>query len=151
MSAVQSLQPASAGVEQLPVAGSHVPATWHWSRAVQVTGLLPTQLPLWQESLCVQALASLQVVPFVAVGVEQLPVAGLHVPATWHWSRAVQVPGFFFLMIRLPPRSTLFPSSALFRSLQPASAGVEQLPVAGLHVPATWHWSRAVQVTGLLP
>src|SRR5437016_13951613 len=93
MSAVQSLQPASAGLEQLPVAGLHVPATWHWSRAVQVTGLLPTQLPLWQVSVCVQALPSLHGVPLVAVGVEQLPVAGLHVPATWHWSRAVQVIG----------------------------------------------------------
>src|SRR5437660_11305968 len=100
MSAVQSLQPAGAGLEQLPGAGSHVPATWHWSRAVQVTGLLPTQLPLWQVSVCVQALPSLHGVPFVAVGVEQVPVAGLHVPATWHWSRAVQATGM--LATRLP-------------------------------------------------
>ena len=28
-------------------------------------------------------------------------------------------------------------------------AGFEQTPVAGLHVPAAWHWSGAVQVTGL--
>ena len=67
----------------MPVAGSHVPAGWHWSRAVQVTGL-PAQLPLWQVSVCVQALPSLHAVPSIAVGLEQLPVAGSHVPATWH-------------------------------------------------------------------
>src|SRR3712207_8297388 len=31
-------------------------------------------------------------------------------------------PVFFFLMIRLPPRSTLFPYTTLFRSPAPASA-----------------------------
>src|SRR2546426_9139684 len=30
---------------------------------------------------------------------------------------------FFFLMIRRPPRSTLFPYTTLFRSLDPRSAG----------------------------
>src|SRR5437016_4279664 len=139
------------GVEQLPVAGLHVPATWHWSRAVQVTGLLPTQLPLWQVSVCVQALPSLHGGPFVAVWVEQLPVAGLHVPATWHWSRAVQVTGL------LPTQLPLWQVSVCVQALSSPPrrssdlVGVEQLPVAGLHVPATWHWSRAVQVTGLLP
>src|SRR2546427_438105 len=146
MSAVQSLQPAIAGLEQLPVAGSHVPATWHWSRAAQVTGLLPTQLPLWQVSVCVQALASLHGVPFVAVGLEQLPVAGLHVPATCHWSSV-------FFMETAP--TEIFPLSLLsvfpialaaVQGLPPATAGLEQLPVAGSHVPATWHWSRVVQV-----
>src|SRR3989454_515672 len=151
MSAVQSLQPASAGVEQLPVAGSHVPATWHWSRAVQVTGLLPTQLPLWQVSVCVQALASLQGVPFVAVGVEQLPVAGLHVPATWHWSRAVQVTGLLPTQLPLWQVSVCVQALPSVHGVPFVAVGGEQLPVAGSHVPATWHWSRAVQVTGLLP
>jgi hypothetical protein len=44
-------------------------------------------------SVCVQAFPSLQAVPFAAFGFEQVPVAGLHVPATWHWSLAVQVTG----------------------------------------------------------
>ena len=35
----------------------------------------------------------MQVVPLVAVGFEQMPVAGLHVPAVWHWSLAVQTTG----------------------------------------------------------
>ena len=42
------------------------------------------QVPFWQVSLCVQALPSLHAVPFAAFGFEQVPVAGSHVPATWH-------------------------------------------------------------------
>jgi hypothetical protein len=29
--------------------------------------------------------------------------------------------------------------------------GVVQMPVTRLHVPASWHWSRATHTTGLLP
>jgi hypothetical protein len=48
---------------------------------VQVTAV-PVQLPFWQESPVVQALPSLQIVPFgFAVPVEQAPVAGLQLPA----------------------------------------------------------------------
>ncbi len=72
------------GFEQAPVEGLHAPATWHWSEAVHTTGFAPWQAPLWQESDCVQAFPSLQLVPFVAVGLEQLPDAGSQVPATWH-------------------------------------------------------------------
>src|SRR5258706_5647984 len=35
---------------------------------------------------------------------------------------------FFFLMIRRPPRSTLFPYTTLFRSLQPRFATDQGLP-----------------------
>jgi len=66
--AFASLQPvpsAAVGFEHWPVAESHVPATWHWSDAVQVTGLAPLHVPLWQVSVCVQASPSLQLVPFV--------------------------------------------------------------------------------------
>src|SRR5438132_962729 len=73
-----------AGVEQTPLAGSQTPATWHWSGAAQTTGIAPTQAPAWQESLCVQASPSLQAVPFGLAGLEQVPVAGSQVPATWH-------------------------------------------------------------------
>src|SRR5438876_1181443 len=51
-----------AGFEHLPVAGSQVPAVWHWSEAAQTTGLLPVQSPLSQVSVCVQALPSLHAV-----------------------------------------------------------------------------------------
>src|SRR2546427_11409300 len=37
---------------------------------------------------------------------------------------------FFFLMIRRPPRSTLFPYTTLFRSLDPPIVSVPPLPTA---------------------
>jgi len=96
--ALPSLHPvpfvAFVGAEHCPVDELQVPATWHAAAAGQVTGLLPVQAPLWQLSVCVQALPSSQLVPFVAlVGVEQVPVEGLHVPATLH-AGAVQLTGF---------------------------------------------------------
>ena len=72
------------GFEQAPVVELHVPAVWHWSLAVHVTGLAPVHVPFWQESLCVQALPSLHVVPLVASGFEHAPVVVLQVPAVWH-------------------------------------------------------------------
>jgi hypothetical protein len=45
---------------------------------------VPPQEPFWQMSFCVQALLSLQPVPFGFAGLEQVPVVGLHVPASWH-------------------------------------------------------------------
>ena len=70
------------GFVQVPVAGLHVPATWHCSLAVHVTGLVPVHVPAWHVSVCVQALPSLHDVPLAAFGFEQAPVAGSHVPAT---------------------------------------------------------------------
>ena len=46
-------------------------------------------VPERQVSVRVQALASLQAVPLGAVGFEHTPVAGSHVPATWHASEAI--------------------------------------------------------------
>jgi hypothetical protein len=71
------------GFEQAPVPGSQVPATWQASCAVQVTGL-PTQLPAWQLSFCVQAFLSSQLVPSVLAGFEHAPVPGSQVPTLWH-------------------------------------------------------------------
>src|SRR2546425_987083 len=98
------------------------------------------QLPFWQVSPDVQALLSLHVLPFAWFGFEHTPVDGSHVPATWHWSSAVQVM-LFFLMIRRPPRSTPFPFTTFFRShvLPFAWFGFEHAPVVVSHVPATWH------------
>jgi hypothetical protein len=47
---------------------------------VQVIGVPPPQVPLWQVSPVVQALLSSQGVPFDLVGFEQTPFE--HVPAT---------------------------------------------------------------------
>src|SRR5262249_2806186 len=130
-----------------PVLGLHVPATWHWSLAVHVTGLEPVHAPFWQESLCVQALPSLHAVPFDAVGLEHAPVVGLHVPATWHSSLALHVTAFE------PAQTPAWHASVCvhaFPSLQfvpSAVTGFEQIPVFGSHVPATWHASLATQTT----
>src|SRR5262249_35727137 len=70
--------------EQVPVAGSHVPAVWHWSDAVQTTGFVPTQVPAWQESLWVQASPSVQAVPSSRTGFEHTPLVGSQMPAPWH-------------------------------------------------------------------
>src|SRR5207244_11892357 len=40
---------AATGFEQLPVAGSQVPARWHWSDAGHVTAV-PVQVPAWPVS-----------------------------------------------------------------------------------------------------
>jgi hypothetical protein len=142
---------AAGGFEHVPVLGLHVPATWHWSEAVQTTGLLPTHTPLSQASVWVQALPSLQLVPFATAGFEHTPVLGLHVPAVWHWSEAVQTTGL------LPTHTPLSQVSVWVQALPSlqlvpfAAAGFEHTPVLGLHVPAGWHWSEAVQTTGLLP
>jgi hypothetical protein len=113
-----------------------VPARWHWSSAVQATGFPPEQAPLWQVSVCVQAFPSLHVVPFAAAGLEHWPVAGLQVPAVWHWSDAEQVTGF------VPVQAPAWHVSLCVHALPSlhvvpfAAAGLEHWPVAGLQVPA---------------
>src|SRR5947208_2723922 len=139
------------GLEHWPVAVLQVPATWHWSEAVQATGLEPVQVPLWQVSVWVQALPSLHAVPLLAFGLEHWPVVVSQVPATWHWSEAVQTTGL------LPVQTPLWQVSVWVQALPSLHAvpllafGLEHWPVAVLQVPATWHWSEAVQTTGLLP
>src|SRR2546425_362198 len=136
-----------AGFEQRPVVVSQVPATWHWSRAVQTTGVL-VQVPVWQLSPVVQARPSLQLVPLGLAGFEQRPVGVLQVPASWHWSWAVQTTGV--------PRSEARrvgeaggSRGSPFHLKKKGMAGFEQRPVVVSQVPATWHWSRAVQTTGV--
>ena len=139
------------GLEQTPDDGSHVPAAWHWSEAVQMTGLLPVHTPVSQASVCVQALLSLQVVPSGKLGLEQTPVDVLHVPTPWHWSDAVQMTGL--LPVQTPPTQVSVCVQGLL-SLQVVPSGrlgLEQTPVDVLQVPTLWHWSSAVQMTGLLP
>lgn len=63
------------GLEQVPVATSQVPATWHASVAAHVFGFDQAQKPAWQVSVCVQPLLSLQAVPFGATGFEHDPEA----------------------------------------------------------------------------
>ena len=94
---LQAVPFAFAGFEQpLTV---HVPGSWHWSVAGQLTA--PMQLPFTHWSAAVQVSPSLQVVPFALIGFEQVPDVGSHVPCVWHWSGAAQTTG-------LPPAQTPF-------------------------------------------
>jgi hypothetical protein len=148
---LQAVPLGKAGLEQVPVAGLQVPTPWHWSLAVQTTGFDPVQTPAWQVSFCVQALPSLQAVPLGKAGLEHMPVAGLQVPAAWHWSLAVQTTGV--PLVQTPAWQVSFWVQAL-PSLQAVPlgwAGLEHMPVAGLQVPTAWHWSLAVQTTGVDP
>src|SRR5437879_13840203 len=83
---LQALPLAFAGFEHVPVAGSQVPAVWHWSEAVQTTGLLPVHTPLWQVSVWVQALPSSQVPALVLGGFEHVAVAVSEGPTGWAWA-----------------------------------------------------------------
>jgi hypothetical protein len=78
---VQAVPFGTAGLEHRPLAASHVPAAWHWSAAEHATGFEPVQVPTWHESVCVQALPSVQTVPFGTAGLEHAPLAGSHAPA----------------------------------------------------------------------
>ena len=89
-----------AGFEHAPLVASHVPASWHWSEAVQVLLLLPVHTPAWQVSVWVQALPSLHVTPLLLAGFEHAPVVVSHVPASWHWSEAVHV--LLLLPVQIP-------------------------------------------------
>ena len=139
------------GLEHAPLLGLQVPAAWHWSLAVHVTGLEPAHTPAWHESTCVQALPSLQLVPFGRAGLEQTPLDGSHVPAAWHWSPATHVTGFDPVHVPLWQLSVTVQALPSLQLVPLAAVGFEQTPVLGLHVPAVWHWSSAVQVTGLDP
>ncbi len=98
---LQARPSAAFGFEQSPVAGLHVPATWQPSLAEHVTLVTPVQAPFWQLQV-LHLSAPVQGVPFVFdVAGEQVPVAGLHAPGSWHWSGAVHVTGFD--PVQLPP------------------------------------------------
>ncbi len=151
LSSLQAVPSETVGLEHVPVEVSHVPAAWHWSDAVQVTGFEPVQVPPTQVSVCVHRLSSLQAVPSETVGLEHAPVEVLHVPAAWHWSDAVQVTGFE--PVQVPPTQVSVCVHRLLslQAVPSETVGLEHTPVEVLHVPATWHWSCAAQVTGFEP
>src|SRR6266404_4072534 len=139
---------------QSPLAESHVLDCRHGSSGVQSRGLPATQVPApSQVSASVHASPSEQDVPLGFAGCEQAPVCGLHVPASWHWSEAVQTtaaPGTHWPSAsQRSPLSAPVPvqASPSEQEVPFGFAGLEQAPVCGVHVPASWHWSEAVQTT----
>lgn len=148
---VQAVPFAAAGLLHCPFAELQVPATWHWSAAMQTTGLAPTQAPLWHESTVVQRLPSLHAVPFAALGLLQSPLLGSQVPATWHWSDAAQTTGLAPTQAPAWHESTVVQALPSMQAVPFAALGLLQTPLLGSQVPATWHWSDAAQTTGLAP
>ena len=72
----------ASGEGQRPVAGSQI--LGHCGSDSQITGSLPVHVPAWQVSVWVQASPSSQAEPSALLGVEQMPLVGSQVPATWH-------------------------------------------------------------------
>src|SRR5438093_182247 len=133
-----------AGFEQAPVAGSQVPASWHSSGAGHDVARLPTQAPFWHVSAWVQVFPSLQALPSGLVGFEHVPVVGLQVPASWHWSGAGQTIAFVPVHVPFWQVSACVHALPSLHALPSGLAGFEHVPVAGLQVPASWHWSWAM-------
>jgi len=134
-----------AGFEHVPFAGSHVPASWHVSLGVHITGFDPVQAPAWQLSVRVHAFPSLQAVPFGFAGFEQVPFVGLQVPASWHVSLGVHVTGFEPVQVpfwQVSVRVHAFPSLHVVPLL---AFELTQAPTFGSQT-ATWHESDGVQV-----
>src|SRR4029077_21094391 len=105
--------------------------------AVQTTGFAPTQAPASQVSLWVQASPSVQAVPFGFSGLEQVPLAGSQVPATWHWSRAVQTTGFAPTQAPASHVSVWVQASPSLQAVPFGFSGLEQVPLAESQTPAT--------------
>src|SRR5512143_4161577 len=103
--------------------------------------LSPTQVPVLQASPVVHRSPSLHAVPSGLAGLEQIPGAGSHTPASWHWSDAVQITGAPLLHVPPPqvsPTVHALPSSqgaVLLRKTQP-DAGLQVSsvqPLPSLH------------------
>src|SRR5262245_4772080 len=91
---LQEAPSAFGGFEQIPVAGLHVPGSWHWSCATQLMGAPAVHTPALHVSFCVQALPSLQAAPSArsqhcSTGVKRKArgrVPGSPVPTIWPFS-----------------------------------------------------------------
>ena len=117
----------------------------------QLTGFSLMHAPDWQASVCVQKLPSSHGLPSVFEGLLQTPVDALHVPAVWHWSCAVQTTGFEPVHASAMHWSVCVQRLPSLHGAPSGLLGFEQVPVAALQVPAVWHWSCAVQLTGFEP
>lgn len=93
------------------------------------------QAPFWHASPSVHGLASLHVTPFCLGGFEQMPVALLHTPTSWHWSAAVQ------LTCAAPTQAPAWQVSVAVQALPSLQllffgfSGLEQAPVSLSQVP----------------
>jgi hypothetical protein len=99
----------------------------------------------------VHAFPSLHAEPLVLFGFEQMPLATLQVPMSWHWSEALHTTG---LLPWHTPTWHVSDCVQAFPSLHVAPSallGFEHVPLLTSQVPAAWHWSDAEQTTGFAP
>ena len=144
---------AALGPCTLPSPYLHVPTPWHWSKAVQTTGLAPVHtLPSGTYPSACNASVSSQV-----GSVGQRWVRAHSRPRVytcllpWHWSEAVHTTGLAPEHAPVWQVSVCVQRSPSSQPVPSGNAGSEQTPVPGLHVPTPWHWSEAVHTTGLAP
>src|SRR3989442_966554 len=130
---------AALGFEQVPVAGSQVPTVWHWSAAVQVTGLPPVQTPAWQVSVWDRESVVLGEGVDLGGGLVIEKKAGSQVPTVWHWSAAGQVTGLLPVQTPAWQVGVWVKASVSLPAVPSAALGFEQVPVAGSQVPTVWH------------
>jgi len=136
----------AAAAGQVPVLVLQVAITWHSSGVGQTTAPPPVQVPAWQVSVVVHMLLSLQLAPSAASGLLHWPVVGLHVPATWQASSAVQTteaPAVQTPVMHEAPHPAP-------HDVPSALLGLLHTPVDGLQT-ASWHASPPEHVLGLPP
>jgi hypothetical protein len=139
LASLQDVPSVAAGFEQAPDFGSQVPATWHWSEAVHVTGVPALHEPAEQTSEPLHASPSLQLVPSASAGFVQAPLFGSQVPAAWQASLAAHA--FGAPEVQTPAWQVsfavhAFPSS---HAVPFGSVTIEHIPVFGSQALATWH------------
>jgi len=107
------------------VPAEQVPAEWQLSGGRQDTGV-PMHAPFWHLALVTHALPGSHGV-LLRAGLEQTPVAELHVPTPWHWSLAAQA-------IAVPVQVPLAHLSFVVHA-SPSSHGVPSLTLpVGAHL-----------------
>ena len=84
-----------------------------------------------------QAFASLHAMPSGAVGFEQTPAPGLHVPASWHPSLGTHTTGGPLAHAPATHASPWVHPLPSVHVLPSGFTGFEHRPVEGVHVPAT--------------
>ena len=86
-----------------------------------------TQAPARQVSVRVQALPSVQDAPSCFGGFVQVPVSGMHVPTSWHWSAALQATDPAPAHTPARHLSIKVHASASLQNLPSGAAGFERL------------------------
>src|SRR5207237_8993705 len=123
---------------RVAVAWSQATGGWRWSPE-QTTGSGPTQMPRWQVSVRVQALPSLQEAPSGLAGLLQAPVAGLQVPAVWHWSEAAHTTGSVPTHAPATQVSVCVQASPSLQAMPSTGKPARQIPVRPSQVSVPLH------------